>query len=153
MKFFLLTISLSVIFYSCSIQPVTIKKVEQVKVKEFSMKGAKVEVSLVVNNPNAIGFKIYKSDLNVMLNNFELGKAGISNRVKIKRKAETTCTIIIESDFSKLTPASMMSLGQQFASGKLNNPMITVSGELKAVKLFYKKSFPVNVKERISLGR
>jgi len=148
--FFLFSI---VLFSSCTLKPITVTKVGEVKVKDYSMKGATVEIKLTVNNPNAFGLGIYKSDLNVKLNNVDLGSAKIDKKIKIKRKAEKEYDIILSSDFSKLGPAMLISLGQLFVAGKMNNPIITVNGELRAGNLFYKKRFPVEVKQKINLSR
>jgi LEA14-like dessication related protein len=153
MKKILNFILIAVLVSSCTIRPIVVKKVGTVQVKEYSMKGATVELALVVENPNAIGFAIYKSDLNIKLNNIDLGSASIAKRIKVKRKSEKEYTVVLKSDFSKITPAMLLSMGQLFSSGKLNNATVAVNGQLKAGNLFYKKSFPVDVKEKINLGR
>lgn len=147
---FLITI---VFLSSCKIQPITVKKVGDVKVKDYSMSGVTVEIKLIVNNPNALGLTLYKSDLNIKLNNTDLGQAKLDKKIKIKRKSEKEYSIVLSSDFSKLGTATLLSMGQLFVTGKMGNPTIAVNGEVKAGNLFYKKRFPVEIKEKINLSR
>lgn len=137
---------------SCSIKPVTVSNIGEVKVKEYSLKGVTVEVDVTVKNPNWMGFKIYRSDLNVKLNNMDLGKASIMKNVKVKRNAETNTSVTLEADFTKLGPAVLLTAGQVF-SRKGAKPSINVSGELKAGNLFVKKRFPINVNQKVSLSK
>lgn len=143
----------AIFFSSCTIQPIAVKKVGAFKIKEYSMKGATVELSLLIDNPNAMGFTIYRSDLDVKLNNITLGTASLTKQLKIKRKSEKEYTVLLHSDFSKISPALLISMGQLFSSGKLNSVTVAVSGELKAGNLFYKRKFPVDVKEKVNLSQ
>jgi LEA14-like dessication related protein len=152
MKRLLFSIIITVFVSSCTIRPIAIKKVSDLKIKEYSAKGATVEFKMLVDNPNSLGFKIYKSNLKVKINNIELGSADIAKKIKIGRKSEKEYVILLKSDFSSVSPAMLMTLMQLVTSGK-NNVAVSVSGEFKAGNLFYKRTFPVELKQNINISR
>lgn len=127
------------------------KEVQCTGVKGFSInkintEGLDANIMLGIKNPNGFGFSIYRSEFDVSYSGVYLGKAKMSKRVHIKANAEETYSFNLKSDFKNVNVMEIMKL---MSGGR---DMIEVKGDLKAGKLFIKKKFPVNIKERISNG-
>ncbi len=137
-------------FASCKFEEVTVSKVEDFKIISLGAEGIEAEISLRIKNPNKYGFSVYSSDLNVQLNGTDIGKAVILNKVKIKKKSEDIHKVIVKSTFSQALTGGLSvltsTLGRKSAT-------IAVKGEIKAGKVFYKKTFPVDVKEKVRLTK
>lgn len=115
------------------------------KINKVSAQGIDADILLGIKNPNNVGFTIYKSEFDVVYSGVHLGKAKLSKRVRIRANAEETYSFNLKSDFKG---ANMMDI-MKLASGAMGKGMIEVKGDLKAGKLFIRKKFPVNVKERV----
>lgn len=128
---------------------VTITKIENARIIKMDKDGLIAEIDVRINNPNKIGFKIYKSDLDVLLNNNSVGKAKIKHKIKIKAHAEETYTLAIAGKVDNLlSGGGLLGLIATAASG---NATINIKGSIKAGKFFYKKKFPIDNKQRVPL--
>lgn len=127
------------------------KEAQVTGVKGFQMKkmnteGIEAVIQLEIKNPNNIGFSIYPSAFDVEFSGIKLGQAKLSKRVHIGPNCEKTYDFQLKSSFKDL---SIMDLTGLLSSNKLG--FISVKGDLKAGKFYFKKRFPVNVKEKINL--
>lgn len=118
------------------------------KVNNVNMQGIDADILLGVKNPNNMGFAIYKSEFDVIYSGVYLGKAKLSKRVYIKAKTEEIYSFNLKSDFKGANLPDIIKL----VSGALGKGMVEVKGDLKAGKLFIRKKFPVNIKEKASLN-
>lgn len=136
------------LFYSCKdFKEVQCTGVKGFKVNRVDTKGIDADIMLGIKNPNAMGFSIYRSEFDVIFNGINLGKAHLSKRVRIKANEEKTYAFNLVSDFKNINLMEIMKL----VNGMSGRGMIEVKGDLKAGKLFIKKKFPVNVKEKLDL--
>ncbi len=128
---------------------VKITKIENARIIKMDKNDLVAEIDVRVNNPNKVGFKIYKSDLDVLLNNSAVGKAKIKHKVKIKANAEETYTLAIAGKVDNLlSGGGLLGLIATAASGSAT---INIKGTIKAGKFFYKKKFPIDNKQRVPL--
>jgi LEA14-like dessication related protein len=142
-----------VAFILCLVSCKNFKEVQCTGVKGFkvgkiSTAGLDADIMLGIKNPNSFGFSIYKSEFDISYGGIYLGKAKLSKRVHIGANAEQTYSFNLKSDFKNINLADVMSL----LSGASRKGMLEVKGDLKAGKLFVKKKFPVDVKERIGMN-
>ena len=117
------------------------------KVNKINTEGIDADSLLSIKNPNTTGFSIYRSEFEVMFNGIHLGKAKLARRVHISRNAEETYAFNLVSDFKNANVIDIMKL----VNGITSRGMIEVKGDLKAGKLFIRKKFPVNVKQKLDL--
>lgn len=147
MRFKLFFVSFTLIFL-CSCRE--IKEVECTGIKGFKLnkintEGINSEVKVSIRNPNPFGFTIYKSEFDVLFGGIKLGKAKLNDKVKISANKEETYTFFLNADFKGISLSDILKLLESFTSkGELE-----VKGNLNVGKWFVKKSFPVNVKEKV----
>lgn len=149
MKKHILLFLVPLFLFSCAgYQDVTFMGIENVKVTSMSQQGIEAEITARIKNPNNKSFTIYKSDLDATLNGMNAGKACLSKNVRIKAKSEQTYIFKIKSDFSSLSLAELPKL---LAIAKSKNAKVGLKGNLKAGKIFIKKSFPVDMTKNVPL--
>jgi LEA14-like dessication related protein len=149
-KFSLLSaLFICMIFAACrDFKEIQVTGVKGFKVNKIDTKGISADLLLNVKNPNNMGFSIYRSTFDVMYNGINLGKARSSKRVHISANSEETYAFTLKSDFKDINLMDIMKLVNGGGSGG----MVQVKGDLKAGKLFIRKKFPVDVKERARLN-
>lgn len=117
------------------------------KMNKMSMDGIDADILLGIKNPNTIGFSIYPSEFDVIAGGVNLGKAKLTKRVHIDANEEKTYTFHLRSNFKE---TNLMDL-TKLLSGK-SSRSIRIKGNLKAGKFYLKKSFPIDVNEKLDLG-
>src|SRR5207244_3138814 len=103
-----------------------------------------------IKNPNHFGFKIFPSPIHFKVNGTDFGDGTISKKMHIKANSEEVRTITVESTFGANGP-SLISRAMEIAKSK--SVTVEIKGDLRAGKFLYKKTFPVNLRERINLGK
>jgi len=146
-SFFLL---LTTVLSSCGdFQEVTFEGIENVKVNKISQQGIDVDVTAKIKNPNKVAFTIYKSDLDATFSNMNVGKAILTNNVKIKANSSQAYTFNIKSDFSKLSIAELPNLLSIATSKSIK---VGLKGNLRVGKLLVKKNYPVDMVKSVPLN-
>ncbi len=139
----------SLLFMNCrDFKEIQVTGIEGFKINKISMDGIDGDVLLKLKNPNALGFSVYRSEFDVNYSGVHLGKAKLRKRVRIKGNAEKTYAFNLTSDLKNSNIMDVMKL----LSGAAFKNTLEVKGDLKAGKFFLKKSFPVDLKEKISLN-
>lgn len=143
-------ILLTLVFSSCGdFQDVTFEGIENVKVNKISQQGIDVDITAKIKNPNKVAFTIYKSDLDATFSNMNVGKAILTNNVKIKANASQAYTFNIKSDFSKLSMAELPNLLSIATSKSIK---VGLKGNLRVGKLFVKKNYPVDMVKSVPMN-
>jgi LEA14-like dessication related protein len=141
---------LTLVFSSCGdFQDVTFEGIENVKVNKISQQGIDVDVTAKIKNPNKVAFTIYKSDLDATLSNMNVGKAILTNNVKIKANTSQAYTFNIKSDFSKLSIAELPNLLSIATSKSIK---VGLKGNLRVGKLLVKKNYPVDMVKSVPMN-
>ncbi|TND08195.1 MAG: hypothetical protein FD123_2450 [Bacteroidetes bacterium] len=138
-----LCIGLLLMAASCSIKPVTVTGVQDVKIEKLDMGGITFSTGLKINNPNKIGFGIYGSKLNVKMNGVPLGEIKLDKKVKVRRKSEDVHTVKLSSTFQDMlgSAPSLMQMAQK------KNGNVEITGYIKVGAFLFRKKFPVNLNQ------
>lgn len=150
-KFFLIPLVFVLfIFSSCGdFQDVTFEGIENVKVNKLSQQGLDIDVTAKIKNPNKVAFTIYRSDLDATFSNMNIGKATLTNNVKIKANSIQSYTFNIKSNFSKLSLGELPNL-LSIATGR--SVKVGLKGNLRVGKLLVKKNYPVDMTKSVPLN-
>ncbi len=147
---FLLSSFFVLLLSSCGdFQDVTFSGIENVQITSLTQQGVEAEITAKIKNPNSVAFTIYKSDVDVMISGMNAGKAHLANNVKIKAHSEQSYTFKVKSDFSNLSATDLPKL---LSIAMSKNVKVGLKGNLKVGKLFVKRSYPVDISERVPLG-
>ncbi len=146
-RLFFLLIASFIFLTSCK----DIKEVECTGIKDFKVHKVNTEeinseIFVTIKNPNPFGFTIYKSEFDVLFSSIKLGQAKLDKKVKIGANKEETYPFLLKADLKGVSLSDVLKILESFS----HKGVLEVKGDLKVGKLFVKKSFPVNVKEKIS---
>jgi LEA14-like dessication related protein len=147
---FLPILALVAVLASCGqMKPLTVSKIENVKLNNFSKNSAAVEVTMVVKNPNRLRLKVVDNHLDLYLNSAEMGRVKIKDRIVIPKKSEKAYTFIIETEFSKLALNSIPSLLSMFQTKQVE---LKLKGDVKVRSWGISKTFPIEIIEKVPLS-
>lgn len=132
-----------VLLASCSPKMLTIESIEKPDLSKLSSPQSEITFNIRIKNPNALGFRLVKSTLDVNVNNIAAGFVGINKKLKIKANATTTVPVTLKLDNSKLLTIGAMSL--------FSDPVLQLSGQIKARKFLFTKKYAVDYKESFSI--
>ena len=93
-------LALAFSFSGCFVAP-EFKGYQNFQFKKLENNTLKFSIDLNVDNPNVIGIRVRKSELDFTVENTYLGKARIAEGVKIKRKRLNTITLPLEIQLEK----------------------------------------------------
>ncbi|MDP2386154.1 MAG: LEA type 2 family protein [Bacteroidota bacterium] len=124
---------------------INVSKIENFQVKKLTQEGIEAEVKVTINNPNTIGFSVFRSKCDVYYGGVYLGKAKLSKRVKIGANSNSEHTFKLKGKFKDMSFDLMGTL----LSGRAQN--LELKGYLTAGKLFYRKKFPLDRKEKLGM--
>ena len=110
------------------------------------MSGLNAVVSLRIKNPNTVRFCIYSSNFDVYYNGIPLGRAKTKNKVQIDPSCEKEYSFRIMGSFKNIGLQEVMRI-----IGNAGNAQLQIQGNMKAGKFFFRKKFPVDVKESVGL--
>lgn len=149
-KLFFLAVTVCLLsLTSCkNIQPVMVTKVDNPVIKKLDMEGIEMALPITVKNPNAFGFNIYKSKMKITVNGVDLGEAKLDKKVRIGGSSEKMHDLIISADLKNLKKDAIpLLIGLQTKK----SATFKIEGNMKVGKLFYKKRFPIDITEKVSL--
>ncbi len=146
---FVLSAICCIAFTSCGdFKEITFSGIQSITITSLNQKGVEAIITAKIKNPNGTAFTIYKSDMDVSLSGISAGKAHITKNVRIKAKSEELYTFEIKSDFSNLNLADLPKIISMAMSSQIK---ITLKGNLKAGKLFVKRSYPVDLTQSVPI--
>jgi LEA14-like dessication related protein len=124
----------TIVLSSCaSYKDVELKGTENVKFDKLD--GGKLSISFdaKLNNQNGYTIKIKPSDLDVYIDNIQIGVIHLTEKVKIKRKSESLVEVPLAVE---LKPNALLSLGMILLKKKVN---VRVTGDVKGGVWFLSK--------------
>jgi LEA14-like dessication related protein len=137
-------LALLVFTSSCAFQPLYIENVEKPDIDNINLSKSDVRFNVVLKNPNSLGFRLVKSDLNVMVNSIEIGKINLASKQKIKPNSSTPIPVSLKLDNSKLLSIGAMSL--------FSDPKVSLKGYIKGRKFIFPKKYKVDFQDNFSLS-
>ena len=135
--------------FSCIYKEVEIIRLENVFIKQFSSKGIAAEVFLKVKNPNNYDISIVGSDLDILINERTVGKATISDKIKLPKKSEKVHRFIIESNFEKLGSGVLTTIASVLMAQSVK---LGVKGNITAKALLIQKKIKVDINEDVGFS-
>ncbi|MFH1322098.1 MAG: LEA type 2 family protein [Bacteroidota bacterium] len=139
---------MSVLITSClSYEDVKITRVVSTDVKKFSSETVEVEVVLQINNPNNYKISITNSNLDVFLNNSEIGKATIKEKIVIPGKSNEVHRFTLKLKNMDLKAGTMPAILSAALGGGMR---LTVKGYIKVKAKMISKKVPLKFSENIS---
>jgi LEA14-like dessication related protein len=128
-----------ILFFSCSIQEISIGNPEGVEVEELSMKSVKLKVMVPIENPNDFSFKIKNVNLDLVINDRNVGKVKKMDKVKIPANSKEVYPVSFE-----LTTADALT-NILFLIGELQkrNPELAITGTVTVSKFGIPKRIKV----------
>jgi len=140
-----------VVLTSCKeLQPVTIGGVSNVKLISLSKEGIEFDFDMKINNPNSVRVSVFPSSFDANINDINAGRVKLVKKTKIKAKGEHTSTFHIKSDFSKLGFGDITKVLPMVSS---KSASLSLKGDMRVGKWFYKKKFPVELRKTVSLSK
>ena len=139
------------VFISCAeIKPATIGGVENPKVNNLSTAGADFTFEMRIKNPNNMGVTVFPSSFDANVNGIDVGQVKMDKKVRIKANSDNVSEFHIKSDFSKLGMKDLASVIGLVAS---KSATVTLKGDVRVGKWYYKKRFPVELKKTVNLSK
>jgi len=136
-------------FSACTFKEVEFKKVESFKLLKIDNKGALVELFILLKNSNNMAITVADLDMNVMVNQTNIGKVKLEEKVRINAHSEKAHRFVIKANYSDLAVGGFSSLLSIIMSKKVN---ISCNGNIKAKALGVSKTMPVDFKGDVPLS-
>ena len=135
---------------SCSlIKPIAFKGIENYEVLEASFSKIKLKINVKLHNPNPFKISLKEGDINVHVNDINLGDFKLDKPIVIQKKAQQTLPIVVEAKTKSLLSAGFSSIISLFSSN--NVVAVHLKGHINAKVLRISKKINVDAKETIKL--
>lgn len=147
----LLSLSTAVFISSCKqtqMLPLSLTGHDGLRISSASLSGIKGEVNVKIKNPNPKDVSVYRSKLNIKINNIPVGKAQIKSRLVIPANSEVEEVLYLKSDFSHLGYFDIPKVIKTVQSQNMN---LSINGNLKSGRFFNKTYIPVSMKDTINV--
>ena len=149
---FLVFIILSIAFFSLSsclnIKPLSIGKIESVKIQNYDAEALILKIRVKVINSNNLKFKIKDNRLGLFLNGKEIGNAKVTETVIIKKYSDETHDFIIEASLSNVSLIGIIGVSSLISPKPVE---FGIKGEVKVKTLGFTRKYPIDISEKIDL--
>ena len=148
--FLYLVIILTAIAHTGCIEYKEVKVVDVtgIGIKDISVKGIKIEVSMQIKNPNKYAISIVDSDLDIYLKGNKMGKAKLQEKITLPKKSNKIHRFTIQSSLKEVS-SGILPLMMSIISNKAVD--LQIKGDIKARAKGISKKFPVDFKENVKL--
>lgn len=113
-------------------------KVSGLKFKKMEGRQFHFELETCVNNPNWYAVKLKRSDVDVFVENFSIGKLTLNSTIRYAKKRESTCTAPLTA---QLADGALITLLRFVGKPSVN---VTFKGDVRAGVWFFSKKIPVD---------
>lgn len=134
---------------SCKFHQVEFKKFESFKLLRTTSKEAVVELQVMVKNPNSFPITVSSVDLDVSLNQTNIGKVTLDEKVRIKARSEKLQRFVIKANYSDLAVGGFSSLLSMVLSKKVN---LSCNGTVNARSMGISRNLPLSYTGEVPLG-
>ena len=145
------TMVIAMVFTSCKgtqlVAP-SITSIEGVKIAGASLKGVKGTVKVKIKNTNPVDVKIYKSSVDVKINDLIVGQARVPKKLVIPANSEVMEELSLRPEYSKLGLGDIPSVIKGIKDKSFDLALV---GNLKAGKLFNKSLMHVDVAKNVNV--
>ena len=132
------------IFQSCiSYKEVKIEEIKSVRMKDDNFSSGKIVAILRINNPNNYAIKIKEYNLNASIDEMDMGKILVDEKIIIPSKSNDDYTLTFAPDVAKLLGIlpGLLIKGSAEAG---------IKGNVKVKALIFSKRFNVDLKKKVS---
>lgn len=136
---------------SCTVsQNMQYKGVDNFSIADLA-NNPKVNVDVNLHNPNRIGATIRTMEFTVLVDNKPIGTAGIDDKVRIKRNADFTIPIEVNTSLDKM--GGLLSAGFKSFLGD-NSVPVGLTGTFTVQKfIFFRKTFAFEFNEELNVSK
>ena len=138
--------ALTLCLNSCSIQDVSVGTPKDVKVNNLSLNGISIEGKIPIENPNNFGFNLSKINIEVYVNDINIGRINKREKIHIKPHSKNSYPLKYDATFKDIVK-DPITLTNAFTKGSVT---IKLSGYVTASKFLLSKKIKVEHKENIS---
>ena len=128
-------------------EEVEFKGVKGVSLLDRTEDKLRIQVDVLVNNPNKFNIKVKKSILDIYLNGKYVGKTTLDNKVVVKKNSEGVYPVILKANTKEVMKAAMGSIGG-LLKGKVT---IGLKGKMKGSVYGISKSVEIDIEEQINI--
>jgi LEA14-like dessication related protein len=125
---------------------IRVSSIKDFKVTKLGVEGIEAEVAVEIDNPNSLGFNVYRSKARLSYGGIDLGEAKIKRRVHIGPKSSEEHRFKLKGTLKNVSLTDLSSL----LSGKKK---VELKGDLKVGRFLYRRRFPIDLKQVMSLTR
>ena len=146
----LIIVILSLFLNSCNIENLKMTGVKGFAIKSFEKNKLIFNMSIGIENPNRLKFKMINNDMNLTVNKIALGKAKITNKISIPPKSIDVYNFVVEVNVSQLALGSIPSLIEMFRSKGVE---VQIDGFVKGRSMLISKTVPIKITERVDFNK
>lgn len=128
-------------------EEVEFKGVKDVSLLDRTEDKLRIQVDVLVDNPNNFNIKVKKSTLDIYLNGKYVGKTTLDSKIVVKKNTEDVYPVVLNANTKEVMKAAMGSLGG-LLKGKVT---IGLKGKVKGSVYGISKSVDVDMEEEINL--
>lgn len=146
-----LTFILALLFSSCNnIENLKMTGIKGANIKSFEKNKIILNVSLGIENPNGMRFKMINNSMDVTVNKTYLGTAKITNKLVIPRKSNEIYNFDVEIKMGQLAIGAVPSLIEMFKSKGVD---VQLDGFVKGRAYLISKKVPIKITERVDFNK
>lgn len=144
-------ILLLIILNSCApSQPLTYNGIENFKISDIKT-DPHLDLDLKLHNPNPIGFKLKKIDLQFTLDNQQIGSLNLNKPVKLRGNQDFTLPLTFGTSITQLAAVAKPGIADVFAGKHIP---FQFEGDITLQKfIFFRKTFHFNFSDDVSLNK
>jgi LEA14-like dessication related protein len=146
----LLFVFLSLFLNSCNIENLKMTGVKGFAIKSFEKNKLTFNMSVGIENPNRLRFKMINNDMDLTVNKIALGKAKITNKIVIPAKSHDVYNFDVEVNLSQLALGTIPSLIEMFRSKGVE---VQIEGFVKGRTMLISKTVPIKITERVDFSK
>ncbi len=128
----------------CEFEEPDISDVKNFKLIDMDLNSMNVQFDVDVNNPNAFNFKIKGGDVDIKINEEEVGTVKLSEKIKIRKKKENTYTVPLRIELKNGALFKLIKISQ---SDKI---IVKADGTVKGSVMGISKKVPISESRTIS---
>lgn len=128
----------------CEFEEPDISDVKNFKMVDMDLNTMNVQFDVDVNNPNGFNFKIKGGDVDIKINDEEMGTVKLSEKIKIRKKRENTYTIPLRIELKNGALFKLIKISQS------DNIVVKADGTVKGSVMGISKKVPISESRTIS---
>jgi len=147
-KLFPIILAIALLVSSCTFKDIELVEMNNFKIIEFSEKKAQAEVVLTLKNSNNFAVTLSKVDVELMVNDSDVGKIKLDEKIRFPKNSTTTKSFIINGDYDKIQKNLM---GNAFSIMLSKKIKLSGKGYVKGKAMMVGKKVDVDFNKTMNL--